>query len=93
MHDLRSGLTARTTANIEDCTRRNGCFFTFRASTAGCRLAGLLMQLRSLLNDLGYARRIAKGLNNLLEIRKRFKDDSLRSHLEMFDEDTALVAI
>ncbi len=56
-------------------------------------LAGLLMQLRSLLNDLGYARRIAKGLNNLLEIRKRFKDDSLRSHLEMFDEDTALVAI
>ena len=40
-------------------------------------LAGLLMQLRSLLNDLGYARRIAKGLNNLLEIRKRFKDDSL----------------
>ncbi|PQZ63830.1 hypothetical protein CQ057_21010 [Ochrobactrum sp. MYb49] len=57
------------------------------------RLAGLFMQLRSLLNDLGYARRIAKGLNNLLEIRKRFKDESLRSLSEMFDEDTALVAI
>ncbi|NIH76287.1 hypothetical protein FHV99_003523 [Ochrobactrum sp. P20RRXII] len=51
------------------------------------------MQLRSLLNDLGCARRIAKGLNNLLEIQKRFKDESLRSLSEMFDEDTALVAI
>ncbi len=57
------------------------------------RLAGLFMQLRSLLNDLGCARRIAKGLNNLLEIQKRFKDESLRSLSEMFDEDTALVAI
>ncbi|MGH6772101.1 Na/Pi cotransporter family protein [Brucella tritici] len=51
------------------------------------------MQLSSLLNDLGYARRIAKGLNNLLEIRKRFKEDSLRNLSEMFDEDTPLVAI
>lgn len=57
------------------------------------RLAGLLVQLRSLLNDLGYARRIAKGLNNLPEIRKRFKDDSLRSLAKILDDDTALVAI
>ncbi|WP_273793088.1 Na/Pi cotransporter family protein [Brucella anthropi] len=51
------------------------------------------MQLSSLLNDLGYARRIAKGLNNLLEIRKRSKEDPLRSLSEMFDEDTPLVAV
>jgi len=51
------------------------------------------MQLSSLLNDLGYARRIAKGLNNLLEIRKHSKAASLRSLSEMFDEDTPMVAI
>lgn len=53
------------------------------------RISG--MQLSSLLNDLGYAKRIAKGLNNLLEMRKRSNADSLQDLSGMFDEDTPLV--
>ncbi|WP_411505025.1 Na/Pi cotransporter family protein [Brucella anthropi] len=53
------------------------------------RISG--MQLSSLLNDLGYAKRIAKGLNNLLEMRKRSSADTLQDLSGMFDEDTPLV--
>jgi len=51
------------------------------------------LQLSSLLNDLGYAKRIANGLNTLLTIRKRSLNDPLHNLSGFFEEDTPLVQI
>ncbi|WP_198174325.1 Na/Pi cotransporter family protein [Mesorhizobium xinjiangense] len=62
----------------------------FAALRAG-RIDG--MQLSSLLNDLGYANRIAKGLRTLLLMRRRASGDPLRDLQFTTEDETPLVVL